>query len=988
MALLNEVAAAPSATHAAGQYGEGGNILTQQALTQPGAHAAFRAPFVAAPHPGVPPMFAPYGVYGGGAGSLGPTGVEWPRWSAHVQPPAAQPAGGAGGAVAPVDAKRPWGPRLGPNEPPPDPTHAAAGSGSSGGNVLSGGGNVLSGGGGSLGGGSLGGGSLGGSGASENTFDSYGRPAPPGMALYAAAYPGGYPGAGPRPAPWTHQPAGYPNAPAGYPNAPAAYAPPPKRIPSGFLVDASAAHATQEKKEPSPGSGGTTLTGARTNGVSGGGERATTNGTTRGADAIEPRARAANLVHVQSSAAAAPASAHNPLATRTKSLLGERTFAEVQTMLLRQQGTYERQLLDLHRVVHTQSDIICSITKQDGVDFKSEQDAARGEKSKSPDSNQSKELKLNKSEQGSGAGSGDGSGQGSGGGSEGGSGDDGSGQGSKGSGPDVGDGSGHGSGGDGGSGQGSGSGGSDVSDGDKGPRRPILKGRRSPRGGANENKNKRATISPEVDKIERLSSRTKDSRGDQEEEERAAKKDSRGDSRARSARAAAAPEAAPRDEAEEGGARAAPRDAKPNDEGPDATNTSSDPNNNKAGPGASEGPFAAIVSAMAHHAVIKQAAQKAFDEQSLHQQRAYALATRPWREEGGGDHRPGDNAAPPSHHQRQHQAAAAVHHAQVQAAYHASRQRSLQSLHQQQQQHEQRYYHDQWVAWYSQQYAHAAAAAAAAQGACAPGSMGPPQPKPPPGVAGLGWTNWAAPGDWFQMTGPRPPPRGEEVTQVIGGPSHHHATPGPHAMAARHHYHFPVPQPPGAMYPHPAFPGSGSQGPPPGAGYPGALNPSGGSGGGKSPAAGAAEDARGANAGQQRGGDDDTLKSGARDAHKKGSNDNNANNNANKGKRGKGTKRGAGGGRKSADGKTEDIDDAGSDSMMTGQPCQSDGGEVDGHHGGRGGGGVGGARGNGTNKKGSLIPGAPLTKKPRSGQPKQGPKDQSAADILISIMKA
>ena len=43
-------------------------------------------------------------------------------------------------------------------------------------------------------------------------------------------------------------------------------------------------------------------------------------------------------------------------------------------MLLRQQGTYERQLLDLHRVVRVQSDIICSITKQDGVDFKSEQD--------------------------------------------------------------------------------------------------------------------------------------------------------------------------------------------------------------------------------------------------------------------------------------------------------------------------------------------------------------------------------------------------------------------------------------------------------------------------------------------------------------------------------------------------------------------------------------------------------------------------------------
>ena len=136
-------------------------------------------------------------------------------------------------------------------------------------------------------------------------------------------------------------------------------------------------------------------------------------------------------------------------------------------MLLRQQGAYERQLLDLHRVVRVQSDIICSITKQDGVDSKDDgaTDARNSrEKSKSPDSDQSKELKLGvKSTQGSGAGSGDGSGQGSG----------------------------------GGSGQGSGS---DVSDGDKGPiRRPILKGRRSPRGGG---KNKRATISPEVDKIE------------------------------------------------------------------------------------------------------------------------------------------------------------------------------------------------------------------------------------------------------------------------------------------------------------------------------------------------------------------------------------------------------------------------------------------------------------------------------------------------------
>ena len=77
-------------------------------------------------------------------------------------------------------------------------------------------------------------------------------------------------------------------------------------------------------------------------------------------------------------------------------------------MLLRQQGAYERQLLDLHRVVRVQSDIICSITKQDGVDSKDDgaTDARNfREKSKSPDSDQSKELKLGvKSTQGSGAG--------------------------------------------------------------------------------------------------------------------------------------------------------------------------------------------------------------------------------------------------------------------------------------------------------------------------------------------------------------------------------------------------------------------------------------------------------------------------------------------------------------------------------------------------------------------------------------------------------
>ena len=194
-------------------------------------------------------------------------------------------------------------------------------------------------------------------------------------------------------------------------------------------------------------------------------------------------------------------------------------------MLLRQQGAYERQLLDLHRVVRVQSDIICSITKQDGVDSKDDgaTDARNfREKSKSPDSDQSKELKLGvKSTQGSGAGSGDGSGQGSGGGSGGGSGQ--------------------------GSGQGSGS---DVSDGDKGPiRRPILKGRRSPRGGG---KNKRATISPEVDKIE--------SRGGQDNGARVVHTHTTETEEGDGTHHAAATEAAPREEAEAGGARAAPSD--------------------------------------------------------------------------------------------------------------------------------------------------------------------------------------------------------------------------------------------------------------------------------------------------------------------------------------------------------------------------------------------------------------------------------------------
>jgi hypothetical protein len=680
------------------------------------------------------------------------------------------------------------------------------------------------------------------------------------------------------------------------------------------------------------------------------------------------------LVVVHSSAAPAPETAHNPLAHRTKSLLGAQTFAEVQTMLLRQQGAYERQLLDLHRVVRVQSDIICSITKQDGVDSKDDgaTDARNSrEKSKSPDSDQSKELKLGvKSTQGSGAGSGDGSGQGSG----------------------------------GGSGQGSGS---DVSDGDKGPiRRPILKGRRSPRGGG---KNKRATISPEVDKIE--------SRGGQDNGARVVHTHTteEGDG----THHAAAPEAAPRDEAEAGGARAAPEtDAQvalaketgdadvsnPNLTNSDPLTTNEDPLTTEDADAPTEGaqqengPFAAIFSVMAEQAVIKQAAQKAFDEQSLQSHQAYALATRPWREEGGGDHRPGDTAALPSHHQvqAQHQAAAAAHHEQVQAAYHASRQRSLQSLHQHQQQHEQRYYHDQWVAWYSQQYAaHVASITAQQQQAStpvAPGPvvMGPPQPKPPAAQVQAGvahaWppavhTPGAPGGDWFQRTGRDVNVlRGQEVTQVIGGHpagAHHHMAGRAHGHTQAHGYHFPVPQPPGAMFPHPSFPESRSQGPAP-TGYLG-IYP-------KSPAETALTPGgpnvvnRRTMSGQQDGSKNTKL----RIDDKKGSRSV-----TNKGKRSKGTKRGASSGRKSADGLTEDIDDAGSDSMMTGQPGQSDGGEVDGHgHHGRGGGGVGGALGTNGSKKDPEFPSAPLTKKLRSGQPKQGPKDRSAADILISIMKA
>lgn len=109
-------------------------------------------------------------------------------------------------------------------------------------------------------------------------------------------------------------------------------------------------------------------------------------------------------------------------------------------------------------------------------------------------------------------------------------------------------------------------------------------------------------------------------------------------------------------------------------------------------------------------------------------------------------------------------------------------------------------------------------------------------------------------------------------------------------------------------------------------------------------------------------------------------------------------KRERGGGRKAAEAKTEEPDDAGSDSIMTGQLGHSEGGEVDGRGQGGGGGG-GGGRGDGgqnaratdggdSDDKGDMLP-VPLAKKPRTQPKKGGPKkDQSAADILISIMKA
>ena len=116
------------------------------------------------------------------------------------------------------EQKRPWVRLMG--DPPDATTQGGAGSGSSGGNVLT------------YSSGPTDRSSLGGSGASENTFDSYGRG--------GVAYPPGF-----------YPPAGYGrSAPAG-PHA--AYAPPPPPPkPVGFLVEAG---EDKKRGEDSPQAG-------------------------------------------------------------------------------------------------------------------------------------------------------------------------------------------------------------------------------------------------------------------------------------------------------------------------------------------------------------------------------------------------------------------------------------------------------------------------------------------------------------------------------------------------------------------------------------------------------------------------------------------------------------------------------------------------------------------------------------------------------------
>ena len=225
------------------------------------------------------------------------------------------------------------------------------------------------------------------------------------------------------------------------------------------------------------------------------------------------------------------------------------------------------------------------------------------------------------------------------------------------------------------------------------------------------------------------------------------------------------------------------------------------------------------------------------------------------------------------------------------------------------------------------------------------------------------------------LPGPGAPPRAptathalfsstaEEVTQIVGssggthhalGDGHHHHF---HRAFGSAHQHFPVPQQPGAPYAYPAYPGSGSQGPTPpalrGPGLPaqnfGALGPAGAR-------IGAAEAPR--PSGEQK--LEQKLKR----------------------KRGKEAKEE----RRIASDCAKNADDAGSDSIMTGQPGPSEGApEVS-------------AREKDPRSSGSLgktggFGGSVVPKKSRSGRARgkkedRPKKDQSAADILVSIANA
>jgi len=203
----------------------------------------------------------------------------------------------------------------------------------------------------------------------------------------------------------------------------------------------------------------------------------------------------------------------------------------------------------------------------------------------------------------------------------------------------------------------------------------------------------------------------------------------------------------------------------------------------------------------------------------------------------------------------------------------------------------------------------------------------------------------------------------EEVTQIVGSSGHHARGDGHHHHFHRAfgsaHQHFPVPQQPGAPYACPAYPGSGSQGPtPPALGGPGfpahafsALGPAG---------------ARGAMAEAPRTG----TGAGSRDLTSQKLEQ------KLKRKRGKEAKE-----ERRAD-VAKDADDAGSDSIMTGQPGPSEGApEVS-------------AREKGASHPTGAFGGSVVPKKSRSGRARSGKKedrpkkDQSAADILVSIANA